>query len=485
MAEYYYPRQARVRNSRVARGALSLAAIGALGSGFLMAPAQAIGTVDPGQESITSRVLTTSVETNARIAANLPLRSTSAAIGSNYSVNVTDVVTGETIWSRASTTPMLTASNMKIVTAATALTVLGPTSRMSTKVYALGKGAIAIVGGGDTALGQLGVRALARDALAAIRASPDLAPGIETPKPYRPKTCRINGKFVKSNRKHRCPMVTPAPGPSALKIYVDDSMYPAPTVPAGWLNGYEPYVVRPVRALGMDGRYVTDAGADTANFMGAYLARKGMRGTYAGRVVVPTGSQLIGTRLSATVADQVKYMLQESENNIAEMMYRNVAVAKGYVGDWAGGQRAAMEVMNSLAVPTAGLALASGSGVSRNDRMTTVSLTTLLQRIADQSGHPELETIYYGGGLPLAGESGTLGAGTGRFVTSPTSCARGKIRAKTGTLSDTIGLSGLTVGTDGQLKAFSVLVNSRPKKYSPLASRKQVDRIAATVNGCY
>ncbi|MEI6624382.1 MAG: D-alanyl-D-alanine carboxypeptidase, partial [Actinomycetes bacterium] len=99
--------------------------------------------------------------------------------------------------------------------------------------------------------------------------------------------------------------------------------------------------------------------------------------------------------------------------------------------------------------------------------------------------HPELEAIYYGGGLPLAGVSGTLAASNGRFTTKPTVCALGKISAKTGTLFDTIGLSGLTVGTDGRLKAFSILVNSRPQSYSPLATRKQVDRLAATVNGCY
>ena len=62
---------------------------------------------------------------------------------------------------------------------------------------------------------------------------------------------------------------------------------------------------------------------------------------------------------------------------------------------------------------------------------------------------------------------------------------RGLLRAKTGTLFDTIGLSGLAVGKDGRLKAFSYLVNSRPQKVSPLTTRRNVDKLAATVTGCY
>ncbi|MEI6621550.1 MAG: D-alanyl-D-alanine carboxypeptidase, partial [Actinomycetes bacterium] len=354
-------------NSRRLTVAVAMATTaGALATGAITTPAYA--STNAALPVPTSRVATTSADANARIATKLPLRSISAAIGSNYSINVVDAMTGEAIYSRNSSTPLLTASNMKLVTAVSALTVLGPNTRMATKVYSVGKGAIALVGGGDTALGPVGVRALAKKALAAIRANPALAPGTVATKPHRPATCRINGRKVTSTAKHPCPLIPGATRSGKLKIYVDESMYPAPTVPAGWRGGYEPSVVRPVRPLAMDGHYVMDAGADTANFMASFLRSKGLSAGYAGKLVVSAGSPLIGTRVSATVAEQVKYMLQVSENNVAEMLYRNVAIAKGYVGNWAGGARAAMDVMTSLGVPTAGLALTSGSGVSRNDR---------------------------------------------------------------------------------------------------------------------
>ncbi|MGV1036218.1 MAG: D-alanyl-D-alanine carboxypeptidase/D-alanyl-D-alanine endopeptidase [Candidatus Nanopelagicales bacterium] len=431
------------------------------------------------------RAVVSSASANARIAAKLPGRSSSSAIGRNYAVSVVDAKSGQRIWSRRATRALRPASNMKIVTASAALTVLGPDHRFTTKVVALGRGRVAIVGGGDATLSARAVRRLAKRTVAAVKADTSLLPAKHTPKPYRPQTCTIRGKRVKNTTKHRCPLVTPGPRRAAVKVFADDSLYPSASRPAGWTGGYQPSIVRPVRALGMDGRYVWDSSADTASYFANRLRAGGLRATYSGRQRASDSARVLSQNRSARLADQVKYMLQVSENNIAEMLFRNTAVALGYRPTWGNSRTAAGKVLRQLGVPTTSLNLADGSGVGRLDRVTPVALTTLLQRIANKSSYPNLAPIYYGGGLPLAGKSGTLGPGTGRFVTRPTNCARGKLRAKTGTLFDTIGLSGLTVGRDGQLKAFSVLVNSRPQRVSPLTTRRSVDRIAATVNGCY
>ena len=473
----------------------------ALSLGAVASPAQAAGT-DPEQTAAAGfigsgsvptgsnarllgvRALTTSLAANAAMAAKLPLRAVNAAIGSNYAMNVVDISTGETIWSRRATDPMLPASNMKLVTAVNALEVLGPDRKYKTEVFTRGRGKIVIRGSGDATLSHTAVKRLARQASRKIVANPDLIPPLYTPAPYRPSTCTINGKKVKSRKKRKCPIVTPGPQLKPLKIFVDDSIYPRPTRPDGWRSGYEPSVVRPVRALGIDGRYVMDSGADTASYLSASL-RKGLTGKFAGRRVVQGDAQLLAEHLGATVYDQVRYMLQPSENNIAEMLFRNVAVAMDLPATWEDSRAAAMKVLDKLGIPTESLFLADGSGVSRDDRLTPLALTTILEKVADVTAYPQFEAIYYGGGMPLAGKTGTLSARTGRFTTRPTNCAAGLIRAKTGTLFDTIGLSGLTAGSDGQLKAFSILVNSRPGKYSPLQTRRRVDRLAATVNGCF
>ena len=64
-------------------------------------------------------------------------------------------------------------------------------------------------------------------------------------------------------------------------------------------------------------------------------------------------------------------------------------------------------------------------------------------------------------------------------------CAQGAVKAKTGTLFDTVGLSGIATRTDGSERIFSILVNDRPQRVSTLSTRQAVDGLAATVVGCW
>jgi D-alanyl-D-alanine carboxypeptidase/D-alanyl-D-alanine-endopeptidase (penicillin-binding protein 4) len=84
--------------------------------------------------------------------------------------------------------------------------------------------------------------------------------------------------------------------------------------------------------------------------------------------------------------------------------------------------------------------------------------------------------------MPTAGKTGTLKASYGRFVTASSSCAVGKVFAKTGSLTDAVSLSGWTVGKDGRTKTFAFVVNGRS---STLTLKQNLDMLAATVNGCY
>jgi D-alanyl-D-alanine carboxypeptidase/D-alanyl-D-alanine-endopeptidase (penicillin-binding protein 4) len=93
-----------------------------------------------------------------------------------------------------------------------------------------------------------------------------------------------------------------------------------------------------------------------------------------------------------------------------------------------------------------------------------------------------LAPLRSGRALPLAGRTGTLSAGYGRFDTAPSRCAARKLWAKTGTLKDVVALAGYTQGADGRTKVFAFLVNG---KTSSLALKRSVDSLAATVVGCY
>ena len=122
-----------------------------------------------------------------------------------------------------------------------------------------------------------------------------------------------------------------------------------------------------------------------------------------------------------------------------------------------------------------GCRIFDGSGLSVDNRLTAHALTQLLVRTWDQLAYQSKLLAS----LPGPGEPGTLRSRFRGGRDEPV------IFAKTGTLFDTIGLSGYTKGADGELKIFSALVNNRPQSYSPLSTRQAVDGIVATVNGCW
>ena len=187
----------------------------------------------------------------------------------------------------------------------------------------------------------------------------------------------------------------------------------------------------------------------------------------------------------------IRSMFFPSDDEIAETLFRHVAVATGHAPTMAGARAAQREVLASLGVPLSGVVTSSGSGRSKYDRFTTAAMVYLLRTAVD-GDHPSMAALRNGtaatGGNPLlmrAGIDGTLNTSYGRYSTSPSSCARGLVYAKTGSLADAIALSGYAKGSDGRWKVFSVFVNSRPTAYSSLTTRQHVDRIAATVTGCY
>lgn len=278
-------------------------------------------------------------------------------------------------------------------------------------------------------------------------------------------------------------MVTPPKKRRALKVYVDDSLYRTPKRGPGWTSSYQPTIVRPVRSLGRLGVYQWDSAKEAGYVLSAALRSAGIKTRTVGHRDVQDGAASAAKVTGDTVASQVRSMLLVSENNIAEMLFRQVAVERGRKGTWKGGRLAARDTLRELGLSTRSLKLMDGSGVSRDDRLTPRFLTDLLQVALRTDEHPQFQSFF--SSLPVGGRTGTLSASTGRFTTSPSKCAAGRVYAKTGTLFDTIGLSGYTRAADGELKAFAALVNDRPQSYSPLSTRQAVDGLVATVNGCW
>ncbi len=99
-------------------------------------------------------------------------------------------------------------------------------------------------------------------------------------------------------------------------------------------------------------------------------------------------------------------------------------------------------------VPTQGLRLSDGSGLSRYEVLTPLAVTRLLGVAQKIEGGD----LFYSS-LPIAGVDGTL---KNRFKGS---AAEGNLHAKTGTFSITNCLSGYVTTRDGQRLAVSILTN--------------------------
>lgn len=404
-----------------------------------------VATAVPGPVGARVPAAVSTAAANTRIARVLRTRATSPVLGSHFTLSVWDTATKAYVRRTRTTASVRGASTTKILTSAAALATLGPAHRMPTTVRTgTSERQVVLVAGGDPLLSSANLRTLARRTVAALAAR--------------------------------------GPLPSTLDVRADDSLFTGSGVSRGWRSGWVPEEVRPVGAFARDDREVRDSTADAAGYFARALRDQGVAATYRGRARATATSTPLARYAGHTIGAAVSRALLVSDNDTAEMLFRQVAVGRGEPATWAGARRATADALRELRIPLANVRIIDGSGLSLDGRLTARALSTALVR-ALSPAHTELAGLR--GWLPVAGRTGTLKASSGRFRTRPTSCAAGRIQAKTGTLADAIALAGYARGADGRTKVFVAIVNSRPTRYSRATTRTHVDRVAASVTGCW
>ncbi|MEU2777023.1 D-alanyl-D-alanine carboxypeptidase/D-alanyl-D-alanine-endopeptidase [Streptomyces sp. NPDC007162] len=378
-----------------------------------------------------------------QMAANLETRVLDQRLGSDVSGVVLDATSDTTVWGHNAATALMPASNAKLATSTAALTVLGPNHRFTTKVV-YGNGTLTLVGGGDRTLTTADLAELAKTAVAGLKAA----------------------------------------GLSSVKVAVDDSLFPEPTLANGWNDGYYPDTVAPVRALVVDGHGVQDTSIDAGQVFAKQLVDAGV--TVDGDVTRATAGARdvpVARHRSAPLSDIVHTMLKHSDNDIAETLLRMTALGAGRPATFAGGTEVVRHILSHVyGVSLDHFELYDGSGLSRADRIPAATLAQILELLTEPRHAHTLRSVL--DGLPVSGEAGsTLGPEYGRFDDPDSECAVGKVHAKTGTLTGAIALSGLTQGKDGRWKVFSFVENGSTA--DPNAIKDAMDGLAATVNGCW
>jgi D-alanyl-D-alanine carboxypeptidase/D-alanyl-D-alanine-endopeptidase (penicillin-binding protein 4) len=330
-----------------------------------------------------------------------------------------DLSTGETVYSRNGSLPLLPASNEKLAVTYAALTALGPGFRIETDVLGEGgqtgttwHGDLVLKGYGDPTLSSADLALLARQVRDA---------GIT----------RVTGR-----------------------VLGDESWFDSRRTADGWKPVFYIEESPPLSALIVDrgrlGRYTShDPALAAAQLFRGALVRAGVAvDGGAAHGTADEAAELLGAVDSPTLAAMVHWMDTVSDNFEAEMLLKELGAVQAGVGTTAAGAGVVMGLLARAGVPLQGVRLADGSGLSLLDRLTPTALVALLSAMWNDP-EARLELLA---SLPVAGRTGTL------HDRMRNGAATGVVRAKTGTTSNASALSGFVADR----YVFAILQNGWP-----------------------
>jgi serine-type D-Ala-D-Ala carboxypeptidase/endopeptidase (penicillin-binding protein 4) len=361
------------------------------------------------------------------------------ALGWRVGASVIDLDTGAILFDQQAGTGFTPASTAKLLTAVTVLDLLGPDHRFETQVtWRPDTGELILVGGGDPLLAR----------------SPG---GDSTP------IEELAGQAAAALQRQDI---------TSVAVRFDDSLFSA-ALPPSWPATYVSFgIVSPTSALTLDGDPPPAAAAE----FGRLLQAEGVRqvGPVARTTSLPE-DQIAATARSVPLANIVEYVLATSDNEAAEVLGRNAALAAGQPATPDGVVVALRAQLTKLGIDVTDAQILDASGLSPTAKLPPALLTAVL-RAAAAPRQPELRPAL--SGLPIGGFTGTLAE---RYDDAEEHGGAGRVRAKTGTLAGVSALAGLTTAADGHTYAFSFLADAVGNAD---AARDALDRAAAALAAC-
>jgi serine-type D-Ala-D-Ala carboxypeptidase/endopeptidase (penicillin-binding protein 4) len=158
--------------------------------------------------------------------------------------------------------------------------------------------------------------------------------------------------------------------------------------------------------------------------------------------------RLLYLHTSPPLADIVAPLLEDSINVYGEALLR-LNVPQGTFPTNDAALDGLQQRMTAWGIPPASYQLVDGSGLSRRNVIAPDAIIAILTRMHDRS-----LTSPWMSALPVAGIDGSLAS---RMRGTP---AEGRVRAKTGTMSNVRALAGYAVTRDGEHLAFAAIVNN-------------------------
>ncbi|MFW0787542.1 D-alanyl-D-alanine carboxypeptidase/D-alanyl-D-alanine-endopeptidase [Gordonia sp. CPCC 206044] len=365
-----------------------------------------------------------------------------------FTGQISDALTGATLWSDSPTTPRTPASNAKILTASAALLALPHDKRLTTTVVVGADGQVILKGAGDPTLS----------------AQPNRA---ETFYTDAPRIADLAAQIRKA-------------GIRVTSVAVDTSAFTGPTMDRTWdprdIAGGD---IAPIESLMADGGRIDPLDeysprvANPAMTAGQALADALDVKSDVTEESAPTGAQVVAQVQSAPLVTRVNDMMRFSDNVLAETLSVELSAARGGPASLAGGVAAVKGVLSEHGFDMGEVTLRDASGLSYANLVPAALLDKLMAGAGGPS-QPLMRPML--DGLPVAAGTGTL---ADRFDPNSNPGA-GWVRAKTGTLTGVSSLTGIVQTVDGRVLSFALMSGGT----SPADARPALDDVAGELREC-
>ena len=184
------------------------------------------------------------------------------------------------------------------------------------------------------------------------------------------------------------------------------------------------------------------------------------------------GRRSLATRISVPIAQDIMVTNKVSQNLHAELLLRLLGKSFAKDGGLAQGTRVVRQFLIDAGISDSEFFFYDGSGLSMDDRITPRAVTHLLAYASRQPWGTAWRDTF-----PIAGVDGSL---MNRFRNS---LLKGRLWAKTGTLRESIALSGYLTAASGKTLAFSILVNDhRPGSLAEVPAMEHICEAIAAAN---
>ncbi len=413
------------------------------------------------------------------------------------SVHVVSMPNGNVIYTRNVDKPLLPASVVKIFTTAAALHYLGPEYRFKTEFLSNGErngsvlqGDLIIRGGGDprlstehlwaiaTRLKASGINEIAGNLVvdAHFFDSYDRAPYWEIRRTQRAYDAKLSALSLNFN----IIFIHVQPGVEVgdpLNVWLEPTIpymhlhNTGQTIKQGrntvsaersenvsgdveiWIKGKLAITARERIIL----RNVNNPTRYAAETFRVLLQQAGIKINGSTKVILtPVEANKLYEHFSYPLSLILKDLNTYSNNMTAELIVKTIAAERfGSPGSHAEGLRLIKDFLRISNANLQGLVLVDGSGLSRKNRMTTRTVTDLLTAMFSRFdiGPDFISALRI---------MGAYGIQSRRLGSSP---ARGKIRAKTGTLKGVSNLAGYVASKNGAVLGYALFLNNNKCGY--------------------